>query len=68
MKTEQKQFLIEFKDAKGPDFISRLRGYVNILGPNQTDDKVGSIIYCSQGNVIAFSSRKKNTAFIRWTW
>ena len=37
--TEYKQFLNEFKDAKGPDFISRLRGYVNILGPNQTDEK-----------------------------
>lgn len=24
----------EFKDVKGPDFLSRLRGYVNILGPN----------------------------------
>ena len=36
---EQKQFSLEFKSAKGPDFISRLRGYVNILGPNQTDDK-----------------------------
>ena len=37
--TEYKHFLNEFKDAKGPDFISRLRGYVNILGPNQTDEK-----------------------------
>jgi len=36
---EQKQFLIEFESAKGPDFMSRLRGYVNILGPNQTDYK-----------------------------
>lgn len=36
---EQKKFLLEFKGAKGPDFISRLRGYVNILGPNQTDEK-----------------------------
>jgi hypothetical protein len=36
---EQKKFLVEFKGSKGPDFISRLRGYVNILGPNQTDDK-----------------------------
>lgn len=36
---EQKHFSIEFKSAKGPDFISRLRGYVNILGPNQTDAK-----------------------------
>ncbi|MBP1767364.1 MAG: hypothetical protein H6P98_1479 [Candidatus Aminicenantes bacterium] len=24
----------DFKSAKGPDFISRLRGYVNIKGPN----------------------------------
>ena len=37
--SEYKPFLNEFKDAKGPDFISRLRGYVNILGPNQTDEK-----------------------------
>ncbi|WP_435790609.1 Ryanodine receptor Ryr [Clostridium sp.] len=36
---EQKQFLLEFKSAKGPDFISRLRGYVNMLGPNQTNNK-----------------------------
>ncbi|MBP1763635.1 MAG: hypothetical protein H6Q65_693 [Firmicutes bacterium] len=34
---EYKQFLIGFKSAKGPDFLSRLRGYVNILGPNQTN-------------------------------
>lgn len=37
--TEKKKFLLDFKGAKGPDFISRLRGYVNILGPNQTDEK-----------------------------
>ncbi|AGK98424.1 RyR domain-containing protein [Clostridium pasteurianum] len=35
---EQKYFMREFQSAKGPDFISRLRGYVNILGPNQTDE------------------------------
>jgi hypothetical protein len=23
-----------FRDVKGPDFVSRLRGYVDILGPN----------------------------------
>jgi hypothetical protein len=27
----------EFKNAKVPDFISRLRGYVNILGPDPAD-------------------------------
>jgi hypothetical protein len=28
----------DFRNAKGPDFVSRLRGYVNILGPNPVDD------------------------------
>jgi hypothetical protein len=36
--TEYKLFLEEFQSRKGPDFISRLRGYANILGPNQTDE------------------------------
>lgn len=27
-----------FQDAKGPDFVSRLRGYVNILGPNPVSE------------------------------
>lgn len=27
-----------FKAVKGPDFVSRLRGYVNILGPNPTGE------------------------------
>jgi len=34
-KEQEKQLSAEeFKNAKVPDFISRLRGYVNILGPN----------------------------------
>ena len=28
----------QFSGAKGPDFVSRLRGYVNVLGPNQSDE------------------------------
>lgn len=36
---EYPQFFKEFQNAKGPDFVSRLRGYVNILGPNQTDEQ-----------------------------
>jgi hypothetical protein len=28
-----------FKDAKGPDFASRLRGFINIKGPNPLDDR-----------------------------
>lgn len=26
----------KFREAKGPDFVSRLKGFVNILGPNRT--------------------------------
>ena len=26
---------VRFKNAKGPDFVSRLRGTINVLGPNQ---------------------------------
>jgi len=33
------QFKEKFKSAKGPDFVSRLRGYVNILGPNPVEGK-----------------------------
>ncbi len=35
---EMQIFLNAFKVHKGPDFMSRLRGYINILGPNQSDD------------------------------
>lgn len=35
---DKKAFEERFRDAKGPDFISRLRGYVNILGPNPKKD------------------------------
>ncbi|MCJ7625478.1 MAG: RyR domain-containing protein, partial [Anaerolineaceae bacterium] len=28
----------EFRDAKGPDFISRLKGFINIMGPNPQKD------------------------------
>lgn len=40
---EKKRFLMEFKSAKGPDFISRLRGNVNILGPNPSDHQVDQL-------------------------
>jgi hypothetical protein len=31
---DKKQLQQEFRTAKGTDFVSRLRGYVNIMGPN----------------------------------
>jgi len=30
-----------FREAKGPDFISRMKGFVNVLGPNQQGSKNG---------------------------
>lgn len=29
----------DFKDIKGPDFVSRLRGHLNIMGPNPVSDR-----------------------------
>lgn len=28
-----------FRDAKGPDFVSRLRGFINVMGPNRQRTK-----------------------------
>ena len=32
----------EFRAAKGPDFISRLKGYINVLGPNPVEGSATS--------------------------
>lgn len=40
---EKKRFTAEFKSAKGPDFISRLRGNVNILGPNPANRRADQL-------------------------
>nr|WP_243684271.1 hypothetical protein [Methanosarcina barkeri] len=29
----------EFRNAKGPDFVSRLRGFINVMGPNRQPSK-----------------------------
>ncbi|MCX6250844.1 MAG: RyR domain-containing protein [Bacteroidetes bacterium] len=33
-KREEQKRMEQFREAKGPDFVSRLRGFINILGPN----------------------------------
>lgn len=35
----------QFKAAKGPDFVSRLKGHINILGPNPQKGKIASDPY-----------------------
>jgi hypothetical protein len=36
---EREKWLEDFKAKKGPDFKSRLSGYINVLGPNPRDDQ-----------------------------
>jgi hypothetical protein len=38
MKSERWEERQSFKNIKGPDFISRLRGVINVMGPNQRDE------------------------------
>ncbi|MBN1483304.1 MAG: ATPase [Chloroflexia bacterium] len=33
-----------FRAVKGPDFVSRLKGYVNVLGPNRQGDGAGNAL------------------------
>jgi len=46
----------EFGAAKGTDFISRLRGYINILGPNPQATDVGADPYYSVRRAILLRS------------
>ncbi|MEW9124733.1 MAG: RyR domain-containing protein [Thermotaleaceae bacterium] len=56
---EKKRFLFEFKTAKGPDFISRLRGYVNILGVNQTNNSLDQLFIIRRAMLLrSFLERK----------
>jgi hypothetical protein len=43
--TEKSRAAEEFRAAKGPDFVSRLKGYVNVQGPNPSGDDTESDPY-----------------------
>jgi hypothetical protein len=51
-----------FREAKGPDFVSRLRGYVNILGPNPDPDKPADRLYLVRRATILRSLLRRNWA------
>jgi len=36
--SDRKQFGEKFRNAKGTDFVSRLRGFIDIMGPDKRDD------------------------------
>ncbi|MCL2574593.1 MAG: AAA family ATPase [Defluviitaleaceae bacterium] len=38
MTSEDKETRQDFKNVKGPDFVSRLKGTINVLGPNPKND------------------------------
>jgi hypothetical protein len=44
MQSEDSAEVSRFKDVKGPDFVSRLRGAINVLGPNPVNDADQSYI------------------------
>lgn len=56
---EKKRFLMEFRSAKGPDFISRLRGNVNILGPNPASHRLDQLFVIRRAMLLrSFFERK----------
>ena len=54
--------MVNFKDAKCPDFVSRLRGYVDILGVNQTNE---NDLFCMvrRAMILRFLLEKRQNTF-----
>ncbi|MBL8829659.1 MAG: AAA family ATPase [Planctomycetaceae bacterium] len=52
----------EFKSAKVPDFVSRLKGFLNVLGPNrQATDPSGDPYYIIRRAILLRSILERNT-------
>jgi hypothetical protein len=56
---EKKRFLMEFKSAKGPDFVSRLRGNVDILGPNPSTHRVDQLFVIRRAMLLRSLFKRK---------
>ena len=50
-----------FKSAKGPDFVSRLKGYINVLGPNPVNGRSGDPYFIIRRAILLRSSLKRGT-------
>jgi len=50
-----------FKTAKGPDFVSRLKGFINVLGPNPISGRDGDPYFIIRRAILLRSSLKRNT-------
>jgi hypothetical protein len=51
----------DFKSAKGPDFVSRLKGYINVLGPNPVKGGGADPYYIIRRAILLRSSLKRGT-------
>ena len=51
----------DFKSAKGPDFVSRLKGYINVLGPNPVKGNGADPYYIIRRAILLRSSLKRGT-------
>lgn len=60
---EKDAWMLDFINAKGPDFISRLRGFANIMGPNPVDDHDAIFILRRAMLLRALLERKTNQIF-----
>jgi hypothetical protein len=49
-----------FKAAKGPDFVSRLKGYINVLGPNPVKSSHKDPYFIIRRAILLQSSLKRN--------
>jgi len=50
-----------FKSAKGPDFVSRLKGYINVLGPNPVASSSTDPYFVIRRAILLRSSLKRGT-------
>ncbi|MBE3065979.1 MAG: ATPase, partial [Chloroflexi bacterium] len=51
-----------FKSAKGPDFVSRLKGYINVLGPNPVKATGGDPYFIIRRAILLRSSLKRSAS------
>ena len=53
-----------FKSAKGPDFVSRLKGFINVLGPNPVEGRSGDPYFIIRRAILLRASLKRSCAAI----
>jgi hypothetical protein len=64
---ESREEMRRFRAAKGPDFVSRLRGFVNVKGLNPDPSRPGDRAYLIRRAMIARSLLERNCPSLRST-